>query len=82
MPSSPRWWATLGGRRLERIEGTGVQFVVPGGGGLLEVGLDAPTPWWAWGQAGWLALVALLAAPTLRPPTQAPARPRHARRES
>lgn len=78
----PRWWATLGGRRLERIEGTGVQFVVPEGGGLLEVGLDAPTPWWAWGQAGWLALVALLAAPTLRPPTQAPARPRHARRES
>lgn len=67
-PSDPRWYARLDGKPLtvEVIDGDYRQhFVLGGDAGRLEWGMRSDT-WWAWLQLAGLALVIVLAAPSLR----------------
>jgi hypothetical protein len=74
VPADPRWVVEVGGQRLEQVpdEGPGLTYQLGSASGTLRYHLAAVDPWWAWLQLAGLAVLALLAAPSVRrrPPTQ------------
>jgi hypothetical protein len=70
----PAWVVEVGGQRLESTagDGPGVTYRLGAASGPLHYRLQSGGPWWAWGQLAGLAVLALLAAPSVRrrPPTQ------------
>ncbi|MFP5282737.1 MAG: glycosyltransferase [Actinomycetes bacterium] len=68
-PVDPRWRAELDGVALTpRGEGWQQAFALPAGGGALTWRLPSPTPWLLLGQAVFLLVAGVLAAPGIRRP--------------
>ncbi|MBK9696073.1 MAG: hypothetical protein IPO80_01300 [Propionibacteriaceae bacterium] len=65
--ADPDWWATVAGQPLAQVAAgePGQSFDLAGRSGPLEFGLRQPVPWWAWLQALGLAVLMVLAAPSL-----------------
>jgi len=67
-PADPRWVVRVGDTALTGTQSTppGTAFSLGAASGTLTYGLDDGTRWWAWVQLAGLALLALVAAPSVR----------------
>jgi len=74
-PDDPRWQVSVNGTPLVgQASSSGMQFAVGSQGGVLSLGLDAGTLWWAWAQAAGLLVIVVLALPGVRPRATGPKR--------
>jgi hypothetical protein len=78
-PPDSRWVVRVGDTRLEPVAGgePGSQFALVDASGALSYRLDAGSAWWVWVQLAGLALLALMAAPSVRRRSE-PSGPRRA----
>jgi hypothetical protein len=67
-PADPRWVVRVGDTALTGTESAppGTAFSLGAASGILTYTLDDGTRWWAWLQLAGLALLALVAAPSVR----------------
>ena len=67
-PADPRWLVRVGDTTLSSVSGAspGTAFSLGQAGGPSSYDLDDGPRWWAWLQLGGLALLALVAAPSVR----------------
>lgn len=67
-PADPRWLVRVGDAALAPAASLppGTAFALGGAGGTLTFELDEGPRWWAWVQLAGLALLALVAAPSVR----------------
>ncbi|HQA77130.1 MAG TPA: hypothetical protein PLL50_02110 [Propionicimonas sp.] len=67
-PRDPRWQVRLGDTPLTSVDGgePGGQFALGAASGQLSIDLDAGSPAWRWVQLAGLALLGVLAAPSVR----------------
>lgn len=67
-PADPRWLVRVGDTTLSPVSGAspGTAFSLGQAGGTISYDLDDGPRWWAWLQLGGLALLALVAAPSVR----------------
>ena len=67
-PADPRWVVQVGDTVLARTDGStpGTAFSLGGAGGVLAYTIDDGNRWWAWVQLAGIAVLALVAAPSVR----------------